>query len=130
MKHLIILFSLLCLYACSSSSCDEQEFNLIGTWELFEYCNSPGDISCPIQTPNNQEIERWELSIDSSFTFFLGGRLMNSGTFSVTNSIIIFVNDADGELITQRFIIAQGPCEVDLNGLCIEECRRSYEKVD
>ena len=130
MKHLIILFSLLCLYACSSPSCDDQEFNLIGTWELFEFCNSPGDISCPIQIPNEEQLERWELSIDSSFNFFLGGQLRNTGTFSVINSVIIFADDTNGDIIDRRFITVQGPCEVDLNALCIEECRRSYEKID
>ena len=55
---------------------------------------------------------------------------MNSGTFSVSNSVIMFTDDTNGDIIDRRFINIQGPCEVDLNALCIEECRRSYEKID
>jgi len=127
MKHLLFLAILLCSYACSSPSCDELEFNLIGTWELFEFCNSPGDDSCPIQTPNQEEII--EFRTDSSFTVFIGGRMMTTGTFSVTNSLIDLTDDSNGTTST-RFINPQGPCELDLNSLCIEECRSSYQKIN
>ncbi len=129
MKHLIILFSLLCLYACSSSSCDEQEFNLIGTWELFEFCNYSGGIeaSCPIQTPDQDEF--FEFRTDSSFTLFIGGQLVNSGTFSVTNSRIDLIDDITGTL-DYRSINPQGPCELNMNPLCEEGCRWSYQKIN
>lgn len=129
MKHLIILIVLLLLSACSSPSCDETEFNLIGSWELFEFCVSPGDITCPVQTPDQEQI--LEFRMDSTFSLTIDGQIMDNGSFSVSNSVLTFMGQQDDQTFgNSRFISIQGSCEVDLNPLCIEECRSSYEKID
>lgn len=125
MKQLIILIMLLSTYACSSLSCEDEEFDLIGSWELVMFCNSPGDASCPIQQPTQDQII--EFRSDSTFTFVIGD-VSIAGTFSISNRLISFI-DASGLIGQQRIILETNRCRLDLGPLCIEECREYYEKL-
>ena len=126
MKYLFLLITSLFLHACSSSTCDDEQFELIGTWELVGACASPGDASCPIQTPTEDRIV--EFRADSTFTFTMGNTTSN-GTFTESDGFIDFINDG-GEIIFSRFIREANACELELSPFCIEECRELYEKID
>ena len=82
-----------------------------------------------VQTPDQEQI--LEFRMDSTFSLTIDGQIMDNGSFSVSNSVLTFMGQQDDQTFgNSRFISIQGPCEVDLNPLCIEECRSSYEKID
>lgn len=56
----------ICIISCSSSEDDPKDNTLVGTWELVEYCVSPGDISCPYR----------EADFDQSFEFTSNGKFV------------------------------------------------------
>ena len=125
MKHLFILISLMLGYACSTdSNCQDEELELIGRWELVEFCYSPGDDSCPPQTPKQEQII--EFRTDSTFIFSIGDS-STVGSFTVSNRFIDFIDD-QGETTDSRFISENTSCGLELSPLCIEVCRELYVK--
>ena len=125
MKQLIILSMLLIACACSSPSCEDEVFELIGSWELVQFCFSPGDASCPIQTPTEDEII--EFRSDSTFTLSIGDST-TLGTFSISNRLIEY-RDSFGSIIQQRVILETSRCRLEMGPLCFEACREYYEKI-
>ena len=134
----IILFGL--LMSCSNESNDLPEderprTDLIGRWQLVEFCYSPGDASCPIQEANGETI--FEFNIDSSFVFtsndpqLLALPAVSSGRFTVTNNIMNFINEDTGQVLEEgRFISSVNSESLELNPFCIESCREFYERIE
>ena len=115
------------LGSCTDSTCDDEDFNLIGRWQLIEFCFSPGNASCPIQTP--EEIEIMEFKGDSTYTYSIGAQ-SSAGTFTVVENRVLFINSNENPDITDRFLIPLNSCRLELNPLCSEECRAVFEKID
>ncbi len=110
----------------TDSNCSNEEFNLIGSWRLVEFCFSPGDSSCPIRVPDVEEII--ELRLDSTYIYSIGSQ-SSSGSYLISDNIISFLSAQENPEFGDRFLNPINSCRLELNPFCIEECRALFEKV-
>ena len=117
------------IYSCtdSDSNCSDEEFDLIGNWRLVEFCFSPGDASCPIRYPEEEEIISFRS--DSTYKYSIGDQ-STTGTFSVSGNRVDFDSDSENPSLTSRILNPLSSCRLEINPQCIEECRSLFEKVD
>lgn len=130
---LLIPFALLLLMCCGENDViiSDGEINLKGRWKLIEFCQSPGDISCPKQIPDYEEIYVFE---DSEFS--LQSRDIScNGTFEIVDQgelkVIQFVNDQSDEtgcVNRDYYLNVIDNNHININPFCFEECTYLYER--
>ncbi len=67
MKRIAFILVLATLAGCSKESLSPEEKNLLGTWQLEEFCVGPGDGSCPPQLTTTVATQTLEFRKDGSF---------------------------------------------------------------
>lgn len=129
MRQLYVICFVLAWLSCSDSDsyCTNEEFNLIGSWQLIEFCFSPGNASCPIRYPEEEEIISFRS--DSTYTYSIGDQ-STTGTFSVSGIRVDFNSETENPSLTSRILNPLSGCSLELNPQCIEECRSLFEKVE
>ena len=131
-KLFIIPLVLLTLFSCSNSSTNEptnQENPLIGKWKHIEQKNSDGSSTPPTWTPVTNG---YELTFKSDGTYTTtANSTCNSGTYSISNQLISYVNSCGASIVDKTRINSVGVNELvvyDLN--CFEECQSKYQKIN
>lgn len=135
MNKLRLIFSIVILFLMS---CGEEEviisdgfIVLDGKWKLIEFCQSPGDISCPKQVPDYEEIYDFD---DDEFS--LKSRDIScNGTFEIVDQgqlkVIQFVNAETGEtgcVDRDYYLNVIDNNHININPFCFEECTYLYER--
>ncbi|MPR33246.1 lipocalin family protein [Salmonirosea aquatica] len=67
MKRIGFMLMLISLLGCSKESLSPEEKNIVGTWQLKEFCVGPGDGSCPQQLATTSATQTLEFRKDGSF---------------------------------------------------------------
>lgn len=130
-KLFIISLVMLSLFSCSNSSSNptNQENLLIGKWKLIEQKNSNGSSTPPTWTP---VINGYELTFKSNGTYTTtANSTCNSGTYSISNQLISYVNSCGASVVEKTRINAVGVNELIVYDLtCFEECQSKFQKIN
>ena len=130
-KLFIISLAMLLLFSCSNSSSNptNQENLLIGKWKLIEQNNSNGSSTPPTWTPVTNG---YELTFKSDGTYTTTAySTCNSGTYSISNQLINYVNSCGASIVEKTRINSVGVNELVVYDLtCFEECQSKYQKIN
>lgn len=67
MKSIGFILVLAALLGCSKEALSPEEKNIVGTWQLEEFCVCPGDGSCAPQLATTRITQRLEFRKDGTF---------------------------------------------------------------
>ncbi len=69
MKNIGFYFALMCLLGCSNKedALSPAQAEFIGKWQLVEFCQSPGDGSCPVQAVSPATTQILDFRADGSY---------------------------------------------------------------
>jgi hypothetical protein len=140
MKSLSIIF-LLFLQFCSSSKKAEQEIfpkrnEIIGKWQLFETCISPG-AACELKKIENGVI----IEFKADGTFLVSNKSDNEGIYQCdgkfklveieTNPAIraIEFSPSCNKALWTLYYSFNDDNSLNINPQCIEECRYTYKPI-
>jgi len=130
-KLFIISLVMLLLFSCSNSSSNptNQENLLIGKWKLIEQKSSNGSSTPPTWTT---VINGYELTFKSDGTYTTtANSTCNSGTYSISNQLISYVNSCGASIVEKTRINSVGVNELVVYDLiCIEECQSKFQKIN
>lgn len=148
MKNLGLYFALMCLLGCSNkdSALSPAEAELIGKWQLVEFCLSPGDGSCPAQTATPATTQILDFKKNGSF---LENRpqpgqsqspITNSGEYRLEAPDVIYFKFDLSNFGINGVLDPPAPAEVKwhytlsrniliLNPPCRERCAYTYKKI-
>lgn len=137
MKKIVLLLSVLYLLGCNEQELTPEEERILGTWQLVEYCVSPGNGNCSPQAATAVRTQTLEFRKNGSFIEKIPepGKfqtpLVSSGEFQiVTPGKIRFTFD-DRATFTEE---VQWSYELSGNRLtilplCFEGCSYTYRRL-
>ncbi len=137
MKKIVLFLSIVYLIACSRKELTPQEEQILGTWQLIEYCVSPGNGNCTPQVATAVRSQTLEFKKNGSFIERIPqpGQfqtpLVGSGEFRIVSSGEIRIKFDDKATFAQE---VQWGYEVSNNRLtivpvCFEGCSYTYQRI-
>lgn len=134
-----LLYTIFCvsviIWSCSESGDDQPFDSLVGKWKLDKYCESPGDSSCPWQTPSAEEI--YEFRNDMTYDFKGHRGQTCSGMYRIDTTSQpgfdqLFFHSHTGTSPCNdhsKWLVKKSATEVIISPICIEECTYIYKKI-
>lgn len=132
MKSLILLLTIMVLFASCKKTDEQKDTNLTGKWKMTAVLMDPGDGSGTFQpVSTNKYIEfRSDGTISSNGSLCSNSTESNapdSGTWSLTDSTITSSQCNDNLPLKIRFI--HEGSTLTINYPCIEPCRAKFRKM-
>lgn len=135
-----LIFLFFGIASCNSNSDDivfAKRDNILGKWQLFETCISPGD-ACVLRKVKDGVIIEFKANgeylvsnaNEADGAFECGGKyqVIEIQT-NPTQQAIEFRPSCNKALWTHRLVFNENNT-ININPLCIEECRYTYKPVD
>lgn len=138
MNRIAFILVLATLVGCSKESLSPEEKNLLGTWQLVEFCVGPGDGSCPPQLATTSITQSLEFRKDGSFIENIPQpgqfqtAIVSSGEYRIEGEGKLYLKFDNPGVFTQenhwRYSLTAEKLTI-LPSVCIEGCSYSYKKI-
>lgn len=138
MKRIAFALILTTLVGCSKESLSPEEKNLLGTWQLSEFCVGPGDGSCPPQLATTSITQSLEFRKDGSFIENIPQpgqfqtAIVSSGEYRIEGEGKLYLKFDNPGVFTQEnhwgYSLTAEKLTI-LPSVCNEGCSYTYKKI-
>ncbi len=138
MKRIDFILVLATLVGCNKESLSPEEKNIVGTWQLVEFCVGPGDGSCPPQLATTSITQTLEFRKDGSFIEKIPqpGQfqtpIVSSGEFKIEKQGNIYLRFDNAGIYNEEnqwgYTLKNDMLTI-LPTVCNEGCSYSYKRI-
>lgn len=138
MRRIAFILIVATLVGCSKESLSPEEKNLLGTWQLSEFCVGPGDGSCPPQLSTTVATQTLEFRQDGSFIENIPQpgqfqtAIVSSGEYRIEEEGKLYLKFDNPGVFTQEnrwgYSLTAEKLTI-LPSVCNEGCSYTYKKI-